>query len=158
VYKLPIPISSPANPSKPKNPGIGIGFRPINSDAEAACVENVICTCDPLGGGPGANGLGLKLHDEFAGKPEHDIVNVRFEPGAANIVSGKVTLCPAVTVGIVAGNGPNAATFTISLVDADMLAAKIELPEYCALIECEPAASEDVVKIAWPLLTAPVPI
>ena len=100
AYKLPIPISSPANPSKPKNPGIGIGCRQISTDAEGAWVENVICTCEPLGGGPGANGLGVKVHEEFAGKLEHDIANVRFEPGAANMVSAKVTLCPAVTVGI----------------------------------------------------------
>jgi hypothetical protein len=155
--KLPMPVRRLANPSKPRNPGVAIGGRRISTDAEGAWVENVICTCDPLGGGPGANGLGVKVHDEFAGRPEHDIVNERFEPGAANIVSAKVTLCPTATVGIVAGDGPNSAAFTASLVDADVLAAKMELHEYCALIECEPTESEDVLKIAWPLLTAPVP-
>jgi len=63
-----------------------------------------------------------------------------------------------VTVGGVAGGGANAAAPTVSLIEADVLAAKLASPEYCAVIGCEPAVSEDVVSVACPPLTFPLPI
>jgi hypothetical protein len=75
-------------------------------------------------------------------------VKLRLEPEAANIVSANVTLCPAVTVGMVAGGGPNPATFTVWVNDADELGANEKLPEYSALTACDPTVSADVLKVA----------
>ena len=46
---------------------------------------------------------------------------------------------------------------TVCVNTGDLLPAKSALPPYRAVIECFPTASVDVVKVALPLLSVPVP-
>ena len=47
--------------------------------------------------------------------------------------------------------------FTACVKTGEMLPVKFPLPGYTAVIECEPAASAEVVKVAWPLFNKWVP-
>jgi len=49
------------------------------------------------------------------------------------------------------------ALFTVWVSTALVLALKPEAPEYSAVIECVPTVSPDVLKLAWPALSVPVP-
>jgi hypothetical protein len=73
-------------------PGPGIPGRSAVMVCVGAWVAKIICTCDPLGGGPGINGLGLNVHVAPAGKLLQAMVNARFDPAAWNMVNAIVTL------------------------------------------------------------------
>ena len=49
------------------------------------------------------------------------------------------------------------ALFTIWVSTEDVLPLYLELPPYEAVIECEPCASFELLKVACPLLSVPVP-
>ena len=42
------------------------------------------------------------------------------------------------------------AALTVCVTAAEVLVAKLASPEYTAVMECEPASSEDVERVAWP--------
>lgn len=48
--------------------------------------------------------------------------------------------------------------FTVWLNAAEVLVANVASPEYFAVMECAPAASVDVVRVALPALSAPLPM
>jgi hypothetical protein len=81
----------------------------------------------PMGGVPAETGFEANMQEVPAGSLEQPIVNVRFEPGAANSVSGMLRLCPAVTESGVEG-GTMAAIDTVSITAADTLEAEFTSP------------------------------
>ena len=112
-----------------------------NDPAAAGVPDNVAVpfplsvNCTPDGSAPVSPRAG-------AGKPVVVTVNV---PAAPNV---RVVLDALVMAG---------AWLTVCVSVDDVLPRKLELPPYCAVIECVPAPSAAVVNVATPPLRVPVP-
>jgi len=101
--------------------GLAPRYGPAGSSFDAAVVEKLSRTVVPVGGDAGVTELDGNWQDVLAGRPEHDKVNVRFDPGAPNSVSEIGRLCPAATTRFAGGA---AKPITFSVTEAELLEAK----------------------------------
>jgi hypothetical protein len=108
--------------------------------------------------------VGLKMQVAFAGNPLQPNVTVCVEPfcGVTVNVNGDV-VPPAATL-ILLTDGPLivkvgvvALTVCVSA-GVEVLPLKFPSPLYCTVIESEPCGKADVINVAWPLLSVPMPI
>jgi hypothetical protein len=98
------------------------------------------------------------LHMALGGAPVQLTVNMSWSVAAPPTRESRreyIAACPAFTVAEVEPPGAtliekSSGAFVVSVSAADVLAAKFESPPYAAVIECDPAASEEVANVATP--------
>jgi hypothetical protein len=106
------------------------------------------------------------LHVALGGAPVQLTVTMSWSaaaPPTSESWREYMAVCPAFTVAEVeppaaAPIAKSSGAFIVSVSAADVLAAKLASPPYAALIECDPAASEEVANVPTPeALSVPVP-
>lgn len=105
--------------------------------------------------------VGRNAQADALGKPLQLKVTVCVEPFCGVTVRATVPDWPATIVSAVglADTAKSAAAVTVCETAGDVLVAKFESPPYCAVMECEPAASDAVMNVATPPApTVPVPM
>jgi len=136
-----------------KPPGISGGaFCGVGGTVETTIVVSLRLTVVPAGAG--VAGFVSNEQVVLAGSPEQLSIKLRFEPAGAKTVSGMVRLCPCETVSSDVGG---AKPTTTSARGSEFAAANCESPSYWATREFGPAASEEVVRVACPPDSVPVP-
>jgi hypothetical protein len=122
----------------------------------------VIVTCEVAACVPSSvTDGGTNPHIDPAGKPVQLNVTVCVDPFAGVTVNPTIPAFPAVTETApgIAAKLKSAAAFTTCVIAGDVLPVLFPSPAYCAVIEWDPTASDDVIKVAMPPPpTVPVPI
>ena len=100
--------------------------------------------------------LGFAWHVVIAGSPPQLNVTVCVEPLMGVTV---IVICPDWPATMESEEGDaltekSCAPWTTCMNTADVLGANVVSPLYCAVIECEPAASDDVANVAVALVSA----